>query len=418
MSEEPKVKKIVCPECGKIAKNSSGLHTHFRLVHPDSTLNMAEVKEVEVEKPSAGGVSHNGEERIGGWVPEGDELPTSPAELFFSLLMMKGVARATAERVTREFSLSKWMWNDAQEIASLLKGARVSTSGEWIRSFLKQYGHSVELPTEEGMEFVGGGKRSREEFFGTLDSGGKKQQEDSFGQYLRYQMWKDERRGEKESGGIDPTTSKRIGELEGAIGALTDTQSKIIEMMEDNKRKEEEERKEAEWARRYEALEQKLEKVSEGKGKGNSDTMVEQVMSLQRELTEAREKRMEDLIKRSQDQLDTALGQIVTLKEQVNKTRSDALAEEADRRERYKREMEDSGWSSRKKSAEESTMDMIKEQVVPGVISEIKEGRRLIEKAITPEGGMIQKASAPVTMEEATRTAEVMELEQQLKAMG
>lgn len=331
-----------------------------------------------------------------------EELPTDPPELFYSLLRLKGVNEQTSQRLRREFRLSPWMWSDAQEIASLLRGAKVGGSQDWVRSFLKQYGNTVQLPSEEGgLGFIGQRRSSKEEFFGRLEPQGR---EDPLSTFIKYQMLKEDKATEGRQRALDPEAEQRLKAIEASHQQLMDVQNKLVEMLQKQEREAEKSALEARFIR--------LEGLIVQRGEGTQET------SWLSQFLAEREKRFESLISGMTDKLASATSAVAEARQDAKGARAEAIADENRRFDEVKKKLEETGFAPRAKTTEERMFDLVEGQVAPAVVSEVREGRKLLERAVgmMPSAQLGATTTLPVSAEEATNLAAILEIEQQLKS--
>lgn len=396
----------VCELCETAFRNFFGFSGHWRAKHPDEERpTKTEVEREEAPEGYTGSLSVKEKE-----LKELDELPSDPPELFYTILRLKGIPEEKAEKLKREFKVSKWLWGDAQEIAGLLKGAKLGVTSDWIRSFLKQYGSAVEYPQEKGVEFLGE-KRPREEFLGTFLGS---ESRDPMDRYIKYQMWK-EGKEEKPS----PRVEEKIRALEESITGVLKQQEEVLDYLKKKEEEEEERRKEDKFEARFTKLEETIEK------KGSTGGDLWQTIAEEREkrfqdreemLAESsknREERLIKLVEETQERMERAVKEQRLFEEKLKLERIEAIEEERDRKKKYTDEMKESGWTTREKGIEERTLDIVEHQMAPGVIEEVRAGRKLLEKVI--EGPRAGVPKTPIGPEEAEKIARIMEIENTLK---
>lgn len=400
----------LCEEHKLAAKTWWGLRGHWNLKHqgqPIPEKASVEVEEVPegystskwtekpAEKPGAG---------AGGPVLEDlGELPRDPVDLFGTLLKLKGLTSDRVASLTREFRLSPWMWNDAQEISTLLRAQlKGQATTEWIHTFLKQYGSTVEIPAEAGVEFLGGRRGAGERFFGNL--GG--QAETSTERLLSYMMMRDDRQRrdrEERPQGLDPGTEQRLATMETMLNQIADNVLK----------KQDEDRLE----QRFAKLDAKLEQGGKGQGQpdflkeylGERDKRVEAIMAQQNKIIENLGERLQE-----------AAREVTRAKDSVAAARAEALSEEESRRIRYREEMEGQGWSGRDKTKEERQYDLVS-QILPLADRRLGRMQESVDKLVTGGGVRTPEPAPgggrrPVNPEEAARLARVLEIEEHFRA--
>jgi hypothetical protein len=360
---------------------------------------------------------------------EMETLPSNPPDLYHSLLILKGVPRDKAATMTKEFRLSEWAWNDAQEIATMLRSAGVAKSPDWVRSFLKQYGYAIQRGFQgQGIEFfpprMGGGGSDYYGSFGLGFGGGRR--EDSWGgpprqemsplertmeTYLRLQMSKDMRRGSR----YDEEPDSQISALVEKIERLESDNQRLAEYLQNLNEKQEKD-----------ALLTKIEnlerQIHESKAAATSDATTHWAEKAQ----EAREKRMEELLKHIQEdnnrtiqmltsKLEETKAELKETKEHAQTAASRAVEEERNRRTAVKQELQDLGFLQRAKTPEEEWMGIVKEQVAPGVGTELKRIGNLVERV----ANRIQPGSEetindiPIGPSDADKLNQLMEIEAQ-----
>lgn len=397
----------LCEEHKLAAKTWWGLRGHWNLKHqgqPIPEKASVEVEEVPegyatskwTEKPAA---EQSGAGAGGPALEELGELPRDPVDLFGTLLKLKGLTSDKVTSLTREFRLSPWMWNDAQEISTLLRAQlKGQATTEWIHTFLKQYGSTVEMPAEAGVEFLGGGRRGAgERFFGNLGGQGETPT-DRILAYLMYDRRRDREREERPQG-LDPATEQRLATMENMLNQIADNVLK----------KQEEDRLE----KRFAKMEERLQgPPQEG-----------QTSFLKEFLTE-RDKRVEGLMEQQNkiianlgERLQVAASEVAKAKDSVAAARAEALTEEESRRNRYREEMEASGWTGRERTKEERQYDLVS-QILPLADRRLGRMQESVDKLVTgvrtPEpapGGR-----KPVSPDEAARLARVLEIEERFRA--
>ncbi len=345
-----------------------------------------------------------------------EELPREPVDLFYTLLKMKGISEQQAKKLQLEFKLSSWLWGDAQEITGLLRGAKLNVTSDWIRSFLKQYHNSVELPQDTAeYEFIGG-KRPRDEFFGKFDPSSRG---DPVEQLIRYQMLRDEKREERER---EPQRKAEVpSEVMEELQDIRGKYENLIDLFEKDKEKEQAQRLEDRLAKQDEKMDKFMDRivgVLESKQKKGDDDGGGGWM---RRYLDERDKGHDKAVADLSDKLAEATKSVQEAHLREKDARARAIEESDSARERARKDLEESGYAPRKKDMEEKVLDIASEQLIPGVLGELREIRRTGEKIVS--GGMMRQGTQaaeqplpkPVTTEQAAKMAEVMEIEEKMK---
>ena len=399
----------LCEEHHLAAKTWWGMRGHWNLKHPGqpppekASIEVEEIPEGYSTSKWSGGEKPAAEQPGTGPVIEDlGELPRDPVDLFSTLLKLKGLTSDRVTSLTREFRLSSWMWNDAQEISTLLRAhLKSQATTEWIHTFLKQYGSTVEMPSEAGVEFLGGRRGAGERFFGSLGGQG----ETSTDRLVTYLITREDRQRrdrEREPQGLDPVTEQRMQNMETMMGQIMDS---VVKKQEEDKLEQ-----------RFAKMDAKLERPQ---GQGQSDFLKEYLAE--------RDKRVEGLMEQ-QNKIIENLGQrlqesakeVARAKDAVTAARADAISEEESRRARYREEMEASGWTGRERSKEERQYDLVS-QILPLADRRLGRMQESVDKLVTGGGPRPPEPAPgsgrkPVSPDEAARLARVMEIEERMRA--
>lgn len=429
---------FLCSEHQLAARNWFGFSAHWRSKHagieppPRESVESEEVPEgysLSAWQSPAKRRGSREPEAAEGEMPSGEreyaeselpstpeDLPTEPPELFETLLKLKSFPSDETKRMVREFRLSPWMWSDAQEIATFLRGHKRGLSNDWIRTFLKQYGSRAKLSRgEEGrFEFIGDERaESSFEFGGRVG----RRHDDPIDRFIRYQIARDDERERKtarvevEEGPL----AKRLVTLE----ALLKQQQDMMAQLQQERLDAEERRKEELQEERFHALEMK---VAEGKKSDSDDGWFQRYI-------QERDKRAEDQLKAVQDRYDALIkdqneklaGAVKAVQEaqaDAKTARASAIQEAEESDERAKKKLLEGGYAPRAKSTDERVLDIAEKEVVPGLMTEARELRKTVEKALSGGTGIAQRQAQerkPVTGEEAARVAEAMGIQQEMK---
>lgn len=423
----------LCEECHRAFTNPLAFHGHWKFKHggevpPTESVKSNELPEGYPEPPATKGKKPSSEKPPAERAPEErppkttlpdpalarlEELPNDPVELFRTLLSLKGIPPDKTEALTREFRLSPWMWGDAQEISSLLQSGLRATTLEWRRTFLKQYGTAVSLPSQGGtFEFMSSGRGARNEFFGALSP-----QQQSYAspnimeQYLMRKLLREdddkETRYVREKSEPDTATAKRLENLE---KTLSDLMSVLTKQQEENKLEG-----------RFSSLEQKIEKAAESKSEksGGDLEWLKAYMGERDKREEDRTSRYESTVSDLKDSLINAQRTVAEARGEIAAVRAQAIAEEEERRGRMKKDMVDSGWGPRDRTKEEMDHDLLKE-IVTTAGGEARELRKTVEKVAAQTTSTVQQAvtqpAQPPSTENHQRMAKALEIQEQMKS--
>jgi hypothetical protein len=238
--------------------------------------------------------------------------------------------------------------------------------------------------------------------------------EDPISQWIRYQIWKESREEEKvKETKLPSALESRLAELERGYQKVIDAFNAVSEQMEKQKEMSERERLENQLA------ELRREVIEVRKGGGESDWLKAFLDEREKREDEAK-KRLEDIIKAQSDKLAEATRELAEAREREKQAAAEAVAAEEERRRKYAKELEEHGWAPRKKETEEEILGIAKEQVLPGIVSEVHETGKAIRRAMggaqasTPQ---TEESQTPTTPEQAERMAEIMEHRERIRKL-
>jgi len=162
--------------------------------------------------------------------------------------------------------------------------------------------------------------------------------------------------------------------------------------------------------------------ITERKGKGEETNWLQQYMT-------ERDKRHEDEATRYREDLHRLTDEMTKSKEKEASAYKQAFTDfttDRDKIEAAKRsaveELKGQGWTGRERDFEERVLDIVEHQAAPAVIGEVKEGRKTLQDIARRLGGAAPETAAkeatPISDEEASRLAEVMSLEEEMKGLS
>jgi len=250
--------------------------------------------------------------------------------------------------------------------------------------------------------------------YGVAPYGAPLRQEDPVSQWIRYQMWKESKEEEKvKETKIPSTLESRLSELERGYQKAIDAFNAVSEQLEKQKETSEREKLENQIA------ELRKEIIEARKGGGESDWLKAFLDEREKREDEAK-KRLEDIIKAQSDKLAEATRELAEAREREKQAAAEAVAAEEERRRKYAKELEEHGWAPRKKETEEEILGIAKEQVLPGVVSEVRETGKALRRALGGAQGSVpptEETPTPTTPEQAGKMAEIMEHRERIRKL-
>ena len=427
----------ICPHCETACQSYPPLNFHIRGRHPDMEPvpkeNIETMEEVPEGYNMVGKPKAEAAESTEGSAPAGvmshniltlTELPTEPVELFYTIMKVKGIPDNHAIRLKHEFRLSPWMWNDAQEIQAFLKGSKLGVSADWIRAFLKQYGNAVKIEGDSPVSFFGKTGGVNPEYFGQFGAspGQFGASPGQFGAgpgqfaYRNFPMYQDR------PAGLTDEAKAELDKLREENAAIKQQQQELLARLQQEREERNQIEKETALEKRFEKMEALITKVAESK-KGASDgsasslehnswfkAFMDEREERRKEIDQLREEQHKHTIDQLTQQLANATEAVTKTQDRVSRAKTEVLEEERQRRTEIMAELDQAGYAPRKKDTEEHAMEMIKETLMPGVVQEVREGRRLLEKVLT--GGQESHTRSPLTPEQAAVAARLMQIEQ------
>lgn len=414
----------ICPSCETASLTWISLRWHFKGKHTGEPIPDKEEVQVTEELPegyrvvgqSKKGVAApvvgkgegGGKEELEITTPEIESLPREPIELFYTILRLKGVKETIAKRLQMEFKLSPWMWGDAQEIASLLKGARIpSISADWIRSFLKQYGNTVELPTEGGEFGFVSGHRTKDEFFGRLEP---QPREDSIDKLIRFQIYKESKEEEKvKETKLPPAFEAKLSAQERSYQETNEYLRTVMERLDKQDRKDEEAKQEA----RYTELRAEIRAISESKQGGSENNWLSAYLAERDKRDTDMQDRYQETIKNLGEKLAEATKEVAETRRDIDRKVTEAVTSQSTAREQMKKDLEAAGYAPKTKTKEELDHDLATQvlEIIPGKIE--KGFDKIIDK-IVPQGPTQPPSTIPQTPRTPQEIVEQTQLEEEI----
>jgi hypothetical protein len=215
---------------------------------------------------------------------------------------------------------------------------------------------------------------------------------------------------------LDPAVEKRLAEIERAYQEASNQYNELKEYL----LKQEQEREKEKYERQLEALRQEIVELKTGGGKGEEQSWLDAYLRERDKREEEMHQRYQETIKVLGERLEAVSKEAMQAKREVEE-RARAQAEERDRlRQQAKKELEELGYAPRKKEAEEKMLEIAEKDVIPGVVSELRETGKAI-RDLTRRGGSEapqQQPQQPASPEESQRRARVWELEQEIRGRG
>lgn len=242
--------------------------------------------------------------------------------------------------------------------------------------------------------------------------------EDPITRWINYQIWKESKEEEKTKETKLPSAIEtKLAEMERWYKETREDLGTVLGRLDKQERMEEEAKREAQ----IDELRTEIRAISESKkGGGESDWLRAFLDERDKREDEAR-KRLEDIIKAQSEKLAEATKEIAEARLREKQAATEALSVEEERRRKYAKELEEHGWSPREKKTDEEILGIAKEQVLPGLISEVRETGKAIRSSV--RGGQIpsiptpETPQAPLTPEQSEKAAEIMMQREEIRRL-
>lgn len=210
---------------------------------------------------------------------------------------------------------------------------------------------------------------------------------------------------------------ERISRLEVEIEELKKNQKEILELLKQREEVREKEAEKREINERFKALEEKIERFFQRKEELEEGGWFKKYLEERDKRFESEKQTIQERQERHREEVERLKAEISRVKEEKEEEVRKAIEKEREYRTQVKKELEELGYSPRKKEVEESTIEIIKEQVAPAIITEAKEMRKLVEKVAlgSTKERLPSPPPSPLTKEEVEKIPEIMEIEERLK---
>jgi len=428
---------FICPYCQTASVNWPGLNWHIRSGHREMEIPSKEEVEVVDEVPEGYRVVGKRKERaakVEAQVPteepieEGVNIPKELPEDFMERTRLSLNVHNFPERLKVQIlsvlALHPETHDNPNNFANLLAHICSTYTGgaTHARKIPLVVSEVFGQPAAE-VPYAGVYGAPSPGFYGWSQAGygsgyagqyGAPRQEDPISQWIRYQMWKESKEEEKSKEPKMPSAlESRLAELERGYQKAIDAFNAVSEQLKKQKETSEKEKLENQIA------ELGKEIIEVRKGGGESDWLKAFLDEREKREDEAK-KRLEDIIRQQSDKLSEATKEIAEARQREKQAAVEAVAAEEERRKKYAKELEEHGWAPRKKETEEEMLGIAKEQVLPGVVSEVRETGKALRRALGGAQGSTlptEEPPIPTTPEQASKMAEIMEHRERIRKL-